>query len=416
MKYLSVCSGIEAASMAWHPDWEPIAFSEIHPFACTYLKHYYPDVPNWGDLTKHNEWPNAKVDVLVGGTPCQSFSHAGLRGGLDDPRGQLMLSFIEVADRYRPRWVVWENVAGCLSSNKGRDFGTFLGLLSELGYGFAYRVLDAKYFGVPQQRRRVFVVGYLGDYRYSGAVLFERQSLQRDFIKSHKKRQEKDTTGTVRDLVSNSPGGGLQSSALDTRQNRMDIERQTILAFSMRGREGGALPEMHDTHLPSISSAPGGSTRPFIANVHAFTSRGSMQDLRSDGISPTMRAGGGKPGTNPSGGNPPAICFSENSRAELRTHEYAGTLGSRSGKPGQGMPHTIYQGRARRLMPIECERLQGFPDNRTLITYRNKPASDTARYFALGNSIAVPVLAWLKKRIEFVDSFIKENNHEHREK
>ena len=178
MRYLSVCSGIEAATVAWAPlGWSPVAFSEIEPFPCAVLAHHYPDVPNLGDMTKFTEWPDATVDLLCGGTPCQSFSVAGLRKGLDDPRGNLMLTFGAIAARYRPRWLVWENVPGVLSSNSGRDFGTFLGMLGQLGYGFAYRVLDAQYFGVAQRRRRVFVVGCLGDWRRAAAVLFERHSL-----------------------------------------------------------------------------------------------------------------------------------------------------------------------------------------------------------------------------------------------
>lgn len=162
IRYLSLCSGIEAATQAWHPlGWMPVAFSEIAAFPAAVLRHHYPYVPNWGDMTKHEDWPDATVDVLCGGTPCQSFSVAGLRQGLADPRGNLMLTFGAVAGRYRPRWLVWENVPGVLSSNGGRDFGTFLGTLGELGYGVSYRVLDAQHvrtrrfpWAVPQRRRR----------------------------------------------------------------------------------------------------------------------------------------------------------------------------------------------------------------------------------------------------------------------
>ena len=190
MRYLSVCSGIEAATVAWHPlGWTPVAFSEIEPFPSAVLAHHYPQVPNLGDMTNHATWPlqPGDIDLLVGGTPCQSFSVAGLRKGLSDPRGGLMLTYLEIARRLRPRWVVWENVPGVLSSNGGRDFGSFLGALGELGYGWAYRVLDAQWVrtqrhprAVPQRRRRVFVVGCLGDARAAAAVLFERESVQRD--------------------------------------------------------------------------------------------------------------------------------------------------------------------------------------------------------------------------------------------
>ena len=185
MKYLSVCSGIEAASVAWHPlGWTPVAFAEIEKFPSAVLAHRYPSVPNLGDMTKFKDWPDAAIDVLVGGTPCQSFSVAGLRQGLADPRGNLCLTFLAIADKYRPEWLLWENVPGVLSSDGGRDFGAFLGGLGQLGYGWSYRVLDAQYvrvdgFGraVPQRRRRVFVVGNLRDWRRSAAVLFERESL-----------------------------------------------------------------------------------------------------------------------------------------------------------------------------------------------------------------------------------------------
>jgi DNA (cytosine-5)-methyltransferase 1 len=197
MRYGSVCSGIEAASVAWHPlGWEPQWFSEIEHFPSAVLKHRFPDVPNLGDMTQLNQNPvfnEQPIDLLVGGTPCQSFSVAGLRKGLADPRGNLMLTFLSIADKRRPKWIVWENVPGVLSSNGGKDFGTFLGALGELGYGFAYRVLDAQHFGVAQRRRRVFVVGYLGDWRPAAAVLFESESLQRDSKQSRAKRQETPT-------------------------------------------------------------------------------------------------------------------------------------------------------------------------------------------------------------------------------
>ncbi|MFZ9092994.1 MAG: DNA cytosine methyltransferase, partial [Planctomycetaceae bacterium] len=155
MRYLSVCSGIEAASCAWSPlGWSPIAFSEIETFPCSVLRHHYPNVPNLGDMTLFEEWDiNETVDVLVGGTPCQSFSIAGLRGGLEDGRGNLALIYCRILQKFRPRWFVWENVPGVLSSNGGRDFGSILGAMVELGYGISYRVLDAQYFGVPQRRR-----------------------------------------------------------------------------------------------------------------------------------------------------------------------------------------------------------------------------------------------------------------------
>jgi DNA (cytosine-5)-methyltransferase 1 len=181
MRYLSVCAGIEAASVAWHDlGWEAAAYSEIEPFPSAVLDHHYPSVPKVGDMTKYKEWDIGTINLLVGGTPCQSFSVAGLRKGLEDPRGNLALVYCGILDHFKPKWFVWENVPGVLSSAGGRDFGSFLGAVAQLGYGFAYRVLDAQYFGVAQRRRRVFVVGCLGGWRSAAKVLFEQESLLRD--------------------------------------------------------------------------------------------------------------------------------------------------------------------------------------------------------------------------------------------
>lgn len=194
LRFLSVCSGIEAASVAWEPlGWKAVGFSEIEPFPCAVLAHRFPNTPNYGSLTEYASWPIASgsIDLLVGGTPCQSFSVAGLRKGMADPRGNLALVFLGLADRVKPRWIVWENVPGVLSSNGGRDFGSFLGALEQLGYGWAYRVLDAQHFGVPQRRRRVFVVACLGAGGWESAakVLFEPESLSGDTAKGRKKGQ-----------------------------------------------------------------------------------------------------------------------------------------------------------------------------------------------------------------------------------
>lgn len=181
LRFLSVCSGIEAVSVAWAPlGWKACAFSEVAPFPCALLKQHYPEVPNLGDMNRADQWTfERSPDLLVGGTPCQSFSVAGKRAGLKDPRGRLMLAFLSLAERLRPAFVVWENVPGVLSSNRGRDFGAFLWSLGNMGYRWAYRVLDAQWFGVPQRRRRVFVVASLGEV-CPGAVLFESESLCRD--------------------------------------------------------------------------------------------------------------------------------------------------------------------------------------------------------------------------------------------
>jgi len=194
MRYGSVCSGIEAATMAWHHmGWEPAFFSEIEEFPRQVLAHHYPDTPCHGDFTTIKDDDYGSIELLVGGTPCQSFSIAGLRGGMADERGNLALEYLKLAQRKRPKWVVWENVPGVLSSNGGRDFGAFLGGLVECGYGWAYRICDAQYWGVAQRRRRVFVVGYLGDWRRAAAVLFERESLSGNPPPSREARKEATT-------------------------------------------------------------------------------------------------------------------------------------------------------------------------------------------------------------------------------
>lgn len=203
LRYLSVCSGIEAATVAWHSlGWEPVAFADIEKFPSAVLAHHYPNVPNLSDMTKFNTWPDYAIDVLVGGTPCQAFSVAGLRKGLADPRGNLTLTFLGIAQRYRPRWVVWENVPGVLS-DRSNAFGHFLAGLAELGYGCAYRVLDAQFFGLAQRRRRVFVVGHLGAWQPAAAVLFEPESLRGDTAPRREARE-----GTAPTLAARTRGGG----------------------------------------------------------------------------------------------------------------------------------------------------------------------------------------------------------------
>lgn len=187
MRFGSVCSGIEAASVAWESlGFTPVFHSEIDPAPSKVLAHHYPNVPNLGDFTTIGS--EHKLDILIGGTPCQSFSVSGNRLGLDDDRGNLALQFCRLAGRLLPRWVIWENVAGALSTDRGRAFGSIVGALADLGYGWAYRVLDAGFFGSPHRRRRVFLVGHLGDWRGAGAVLFDGQGCFRNPPKSGAER------------------------------------------------------------------------------------------------------------------------------------------------------------------------------------------------------------------------------------
>lgn len=435
MRYLSLCSGIEAATAAWHPlGWEPVAFSEIDKFPSAVLAHHYPNVPNWGDMSKFKEWPDAAFDLLVGGTPCQSFSVAGLRKGLDDPRGNLMLTFGAIAGRYRPTWLVWENVPGVLSSNGGRDFGAFLGMLGELGYGFAYRVLDAQYFGVAQRRRRVFVVGCLGDWRRAAAVLFERESLSGHPAPSRKARQ------TAPTIPSRSTAGGGLGTDFDCDGGLVRVCPTLRAGGNATGghRPPGTDVDTADSLIPVAHALRGEG---FDASEDG-TGRGTpIVPVAFDTTQITSKANR----SNPKAGDPchpltaagdaPAIAF--NSREEpCVTGDRSGTLGAGSpqaqavsvsirGREGGGTaelgddiqnclraaggggdkPHVLAAMQVRRLTPIECERLQGFPDGFTAIPWRGKPSElcpDGPRYKALGNSMAVPVMSWIGRRIEQV--------------
>ena len=297
MRYGSVCSGVEAASLAWEPlGWRAQFFAEVDAFPSAVLAQRWPDVPNLGDFTTI-EATDATIDLLVGGTPCQAFSSQGLRGGLGDKRGGLALEYFRLAQRMRPRWVVWENVAGVLSVDGGRAFGSILGALGECGYGFAWRVLDAQYFGVPQRRRRVFVVGYLGgDSRRAGSVLFEHAR----------------TEGYTHPVRAPPPrASGRSGEAFEKGLSILD----------------------GDNHRVSSNVVPTLSTK---------------------------------------------VCHNRQ------------LVMSKSG--------------IRHLTPTEWERLQGMPDGHTLVTYRGKPARNTPRYKAIGNSMAVPVMRWIGERIAMVDS------------
>jgi DNA (cytosine-5)-methyltransferase 1 len=233
MRYLSVCSGIEAATVAWHElGWTPVGYSEIEKFPSESLATRFPDVPNFGDMTLFKEWnlDRDTVDLIVGGTPCQSFSVAGLRKGLDDPRGNLALTFVSMVEYYQPEFFIWENVPGVLSSGGGRDFGSLLTAVGYIGYGWAYRVLDAQYFGVPQRRRRVFLVGHIsGDSRRAGEILFESESLRGYPQTSRKSRQK---TSSSAEASADAEGGSWPARIAGTLDahygDKMGLENQHI--------------------------------------------------------------------------------------------------------------------------------------------------------------------------------------------
>ena len=515
VSYGSVCSGIEAASVAWHClGWCPAWFAEIEKFPSAVLAYRWPDVINLGDMTKIAAAIRAgKIeapDVLVGGTPCQAFSVAGLRNGLDDERGQLTLAFVELVnaiDEKRreqgkpPVIVVWENVPGVFSS-KDNAFGCFLAGLagescalespgerwSNAGYvlgperAICWRVLDAQFFGVAQRRRRVFVIATARTDIDPAKILFESDGLRRDSAPRRGKGEAASSLTSNGVGVRGADDNQAQAGHLIPQCITGDISH-TLKAEGFDGSEDGT-----------------GRGTPIIA----FSSKDSGHDAIHE-ISPTLRAGNSING-NQNAGSPPAVvygipgnwigwapknggnateppkkispcltstdrhavayAFAENDRGEIRLQngdgQIAGTLSTGGGKPGQGYPAVVYAFKAgqgakahgigyateqsptltsatsgsnqapaimqnmavRRLTPVECERLQGFPDNHTLIPQKNRKqitaeeyaylrhhqpelaaeqayrlAKDGPRYKAIGNSMAVPVMRWIGKRI-----------------
>ena len=620
MRYLSVCSGIEAVSIAWQPlGWQPAMFAEIDPFCCWLLRSRYrasrpifmPSphdaldkkeakrraaairnivalpadgaIVNAGDFTRIGKEDVGTIDLLAGGTPCQSFSGAGKRAGLDDPRGNLTIEFARLADRLRPTWLVWENVPGVLSIDGGQTFGAFLGLLVQLGYGIAYRVLDAQFFGVPQRRRRVFVVGHLGDWRGPAAVFLEFAGLSGHPPPRREARQGAaggvevgpaggrltDTaptidTGCKDGFVRNQLGAGVLASTNDISHclnaggmGRQDFETEMLLSVFQDSEFGvkeyptagsmraGRIPEhqmvVHSLSADGFDASEDGTGRgtPMVpvaictahtqSNGSGFSddvahtlesgsaqavafAQNSRDEVRLHGgdgktvgslaaqpgakqqcyvafsakdsgadagdVAPTLR-GMGDDRSHPNGGGQVAIAFSQNQSGDVLTGgvmhslgtsqnatgrnaatvaftlhgsdgtantasstEVAGSLRTRapgsienssttavlqgqsvaspltasygkqvdSSDTSSGPPNVLRtQMAVRRLTPRECERLQGFPDDYTLVEYRGKLASDGPRYKALGNSMAVPVMRWIGQRIAAVDAILREH-------
>ena len=314
LKYISLFSGIEAATVAWKPlGWKPVAYSEIDPFAKAVLAYHYPGVPDLGDMTEV-DWRKYRgtVDIVVGGSPCQAFSIAGLRKALDDPRGQLMLEYLRACAEIDPEWIVWENVPGVLSAERGRAFQSLLEGVAELwpNGGAAWRVLDAQFYGVAQRRRRVFLVVNTRDWRRAAPVLFERESLYWDY----------------------------QSSA------------EARKAFAERSNAGSSSSVDSTSRLQTLEH-----------RVYCASDSGVHMSVGHD-LVPTLTAHDGK-----------SACF------------------------------VNAPGAVRRLTPVECERLQGFPDGYTDVPWRGaEHASDSRRYKALGNSMAVPVMRWIGEGVELV--------------
>lgn len=388
MIYGSVCSGIEAASVAWLPlGWRCAFMAEIEPFARAVLAHHYPGVPLHGDFTTIQAGDFDTIDVLVGGTPCQSFSVAGLRGGIADDRGNLALEFIKLVARLQPRYVVWENVPGVLSSlshdapdpcqppddmaegsewvgedeydaDESHAFGCFLAGLSAVGYGWAYRILDAQYAGLAQRRERVFVVGCAGEWARPSEILSLRDGMHWD----PPPRRE---TG---ERVANRSPPGADGGGIAFGGNNQSGPIDIATACNAHGGPHGRLDFESETFV-----------------THA---------LRADGFDAS------EDGT---GRGTPLVAF--NFEHGLAPHgslvgtETVASLGSSEHKGHTG----VLTSAVRRLTSLECCRLQGFPDDYLDITYRGKPAADGPKYRALGNSFAVPVVRWIGEQIQRVD-------------
>ena len=405
MRYVSIFSGIEAASVAWEPlGWEPVCFSEIEPFPSAVLAERYPSVPNLGDITRI-DWKAVRraygaVDLVVGGSPCQSFSVAGTRTGLDGASG-LMWEYVRCVRELMPRWLLWENVPGALSSSHGEDFRCLLEALDACGYGLAWRVLDAQFFGVAQRRERVFLVGRLGDVEGPCKVLFEPESLYWDTQSSREKRQElaAGAGGCASCAGFHWNAGGKTALSVGETSPTVTSSDPPAVCSGFRWHQGSG--------AGAIGYEPDQSPTLDTVNPPAICMAGQMPNaMVSDEVCGTLTAHEARGGVDRMRD---AIGFAANQRGEVRLQggdgEVCGAIpASQSGKQVQG----VTDGYAvRRLTPRECERLQGFPDDWTKVPYRGKAADecpDTPRYKAIGNSMAVPVMRWIGKRIQEAES------------
>ena len=438
IRFGSCCSGIEAASTAWEPlGWRAAWFSEIEAFPSAVLAHHWPEVPNLGDMTAlPKRIASGEIeapDVLVGGTPCQAFSVAGNRESLSDARGNLTLTYVELADAIdrqrvargeQPAIIVWENVPGVLST-KDNAFGCFLagltgenvpllaprgkwsnaGLVIGPKRAVAWRILDAQYFGVAQRRRRVFVIASARDGFDPSQILFEFDGLRRDTAPRREKGQDVATdagggaprAGSHWDDLSN-PHPSLTQSF-----NTGGIGASNQEVFSQRGC--GLVPPRRSPVTFDRQSSGEYGTEPVASTVSARDYK-SAADLV---LETQAVAFGGDIARTLSARHDSSPC-ADRGMDVVATLEVAGTMKACAGKSG-GWTNSVDHAAAgymqvdaatmavRRLTPRECERLQGFPDDHTLIPHRNKPAADGPRYKALGNSMAVPVMAWIGRRI-----------------
>ena len=380
MNYFSICSGIECAGVAWHPlGFKSMGFCEIEPFRSAVLKYHYPEVKNYGDFTKvkKEDLGGKSPDVLVGGTPCATFSIAGLREGIKSDRGNLALEFILLIKRLNPTWVVWENVPGVLSSNGGKDFGTFLGGLAECGYGFAYRVLDTQYIrtqrfprAIPQMRRRVFVVGHIRDWRRSAEVLFDREVLSWNPPPCRTKGKETTEKSTFRLTRSDQRVQDDIAGTIAARDYKSATDLVSIAGGNTKSNGSGI---KDDGSVYTLTASDQHSVMPLndLTIVHGNFSRVNGDGFKPDGSTYTLTAS-----------EIPSVVLN----------------------PIKIAPR---QSNIRRLTPLECERLQGLPDNYTQVPYRGKPKEEcptSKRYEACGRGMSINVMEHIGTRIKEVDS------------
>ena len=376
MRYLSVCSGIGSDHVAWSRlGWECAGFAESDEWPAAVLAHHYPDVPNFGDFTQIEEKDCGPVELVCGGTPCQSFSVAGKRKGLDDARGNLAIEYVQLAERLRPRWLVWENVPGVLSQNQGRAYGAFVGALGDIGYCVAYRILDVQYFrtqffprAIPQRRRRVFVVGYFGDWRPPAGVLLEPHC-----VSGHSPPGRKAREGVAPTFKGRADGGGGYGSTIEEAEA---LVAGTVSCKWAKGTGGPAGDECQNLIPFDLNQITSGENR-----------------------------------ANPKPGDPchTIIVGSDSAVAGFNSAQdpafYDGSAGPVMSN--QNVNGVLQSKMVRRLTPLECERLFGLPDLYTAVLGPNgKPMSNTARYALLGNAIGQNVLGWLGERIDMVDHFV----------
>lgn len=502
LTYLSLFSGIEAASVAWHPlGWTCAAVAEIEPFPSALLAHYYPGVPNLGDVTASDFVGRARdlgpVDVVVGGSPCQAFSVAGMRRSLDDDRGNLTLHYVEIVNAIDPAFVVWENVPGVLSTTDNA-FGCFLGGLvgadavlvpgrgqrwTHAGMAVgprrtaAWRVLDAQYFGLAQRRKRVFVVACPRDGANPAAVLFEPAGLRRHPPTRREAREDIAPTiaartggvgglGTDFDCDGGLIAHSLRANGFDASEDgtgrgtplvtcalrsdacrdgsaktpspdaagrvrlrdpgftvevdlspTLDTVRPHIVGFAERGSNVSIDGEVAATLKAASNNTGGRQCIAFHARQDPTDSGDVTHPLDTDGHSvavtfDTTQITHPENRCNPqpgdpchplaAGAHPPAVALAFEPGSIARNAGPRGlqpTVSTLRSEMGDNQPAILSSMLVRRLTPRECERLQGFPDDYTLVPYRGKPAADGPRYRALGNSMAVPVMRWIGERI-----------------